>query len=167
MRRHSRNNLDVRASRAMALPIREILVPTDFSEHSNYALRYALALAGQIGARITLLHVLESPVIAPDEFYPGPVAPNILRAEQAIARTWETEKSKHPSQHQSIVKEGVPSQMIIETATAKGSDLIVIATHGRSGLAHVVLGSTTEKVIRQAPCPVLVVRFPGGHLVKE
>jgi universal stress protein A len=144
------------------LPVREILVPTDFSEHSTAALKYAIRFAGQVGARITLLHVIETPVATPDSDVCYPTVELInqitLAAEQAVIRICEQEKLKLPILGQTIVQIGVPPEVIKETARDQKSDLIIIATHGRTGLAHVVLGSTAEKVIRHAPCPVLVVR---------
>ncbi len=142
-------------------PIREILVPTDFSEHSNFALRYAMSVAREFNSRITLLHVIEPATVAGGAFCPAAANYDMisLSAEQAIARTWEHEKAAQPLPWRSMVREGIPYHMIIQTAKAEKSDLIIIATHGRTGLAHIFMGSTTEKVIRRAPCPVLVVRL--------
>ncbi|MGA3265388.1 MAG: universal stress protein [Verrucomicrobiota bacterium] len=142
-------------------PIREILVPTDFSEHSNFALRYAMSVAKEFNSRITLLHVIEPATVSGGAFCPAAANYNMISisAEQAIARTWEHEKSAQPLAWRSMVREGIPYHMIIQTAKAEKSDLIIIATHGRTGLAHIFMGSTTEKVIRRAPCPVLVVRL--------
>ena len=155
-----RHQLTAPASQEPALRINEILVPMDFSEHSNYALRYAMPFARQFNARITLLHVLEPPSIPADGAYVGVDSHQIaMNAEHAIARIWEQEKSKQPQTWRSIVKEGIPDQVIIQTARDLKTDLVIIATHGRTGLARVFLGSTTERVIRQAPCPILVVRL--------
>lgn len=147
------------------LSIREILVPTDFSEPSNSALKYALSFARQFDARVTLLHVLEPPLLPGDGFYPGPLSPDAaaLATEQRIARMWEREKSRQPLR--SMVRNGIPDREIVAVAKAEKMDLIILATHGRSGLAHVLLGSTAEKVIRQADCPVLVLRTQQKNLL--
>ena len=146
-----------------ALPvtrIRKILVPTDFSEHSNSALKCAMSFAKRFQATIALLHVIERQNVYPDVYYPRMVTPEQIKlaAEKALARICEQNKLEKPLLRQIIVQEGVPYQTIIETAKNQKMDLVVIATHGRTGLAHVLLGSTAERVIRHAPCLVLVVR---------
>ena len=154
------NQPDKVGSRVPALHIQEILVPTDFSEHSNYALRYAMSVARQFGARLTLLHVIEPASFPSDGLYVGPDFDRIaVTAEHNIASLWEREKSRQLVAWRSLVKEGIPDQVILQTANNQKTDLIIIATHGRTGLARVFLGSTAERVIRQAPCPVLVVRM--------
>ena len=148
-------------SPAPALNIREILVPTDFSEHSNYALKYAMSVARQFNARITLLHVIEPARLPSDGFCAGPDFDQVaLAAEHTTACIWEREKARQSLPWRSMVLEGIPNEVILQTAMDQKTDLIIIATHGRTGLARVFLGSTAEKVIRQAPCPVLVVRIP-------
>jgi nucleotide-binding universal stress UspA family protein len=81
-----------------------------------------------------------------------------LAAEQTVNRICEREKLRVPVLGETLVRMGTPSEIINETAGDRKTDLIILATHGRTGLAHVLHGSTAEKVIRQAPCPVLVVR---------
>lgn len=141
--------------------IREILVPIDFSEHSGNALKYAALFAAQFGAAITLLNVVEPPLVNPETVYPYTAHPDQISrtAERLFERTCHSEKLKPPVLRQTLVVPGTPCEKIVETAVNKQSDLIIIATHGRTGLAHVLLGSTAEKVIRHAPCPVLVVRL--------
>ncbi|MGA3269211.1 MAG: universal stress protein [Verrucomicrobiota bacterium] len=122
----------------LALNIQEILVPTDFSDYSKKALIYGASIAKRVGAKITLLHVVEPPVTS----YPYAGYP--FNVELLIRET--------------LCRVGLPYQEIANTAAALKSDLIVIATRGRTGFAHALLGSTTERVVRHAPCPVLVVR---------
>jgi len=147
---------------ASNLLIREILAPLDFSEHSYAALKYAIQLAEQVGARITLLHVVKPALGMPEGgvwcLDVESVSQIALVAEQAVARICKREKLRPPASGPTIVRIGVPSEVIKETAADQRSDLIVLATHGRTGLAHALLGSDAESVIRQAPCPVLVVR---------
>lgn len=143
-----------------ALKLQEILVPTDFSEYSKKALKYAVSVAEQFGAKITLLHVIEPAVTYPDAGYPVLVeSDRIMPAARAVADQICEEENCNPQLfRETLVQEGIPYQEITNTAKTLKADLIVIATHGRTGLAHVLLGSTTERVVRHAPCPVLVVR---------
>ena len=162
------NHEETAPSSALSLHIREILVPTDFSEHSNFALRYAMPLARQFDARITLLHVIEPASVPSDGLYLGSATDHLIPvAEHEIACIWEREKAIRPPAWRSIVGEGVPSEVILRTAAAEKTDLIIIATHGRTGLARVFLGSTAERVIRQAPCPVLVVRVEPREIDQQ
>jgi universal stress protein A len=133
---------------------KKILVPLDFSECSQKALQYATALARQFGAELELLHVVE-PYPAVPEMYPIDVETvqdgkaELENLRGAIGRDVGSRIS---------VRVGTPHLQIAEAARDLKADLIVISTHGRKGLSRAVLGSTTEKVVRHAPCPVLVVR---------
>jgi|WetSurMetagenome_2_1015567.scaffolds.fasta_scaffold305153_2 universal stress protein A len=142
------------------LRIQHLLVPVDFSEPCRKALRYAVQVAEKFGAKLTLLHVVE-PVGSPDFAY-FPLAADsgrVLRAAQAQMRLLCRREAIPPSMLASAqVREGKPYQRIAEAARSMNVDLIIIATHGYTGLDHVILGSTTERVVRHAPCPVLVVR---------
>lgn len=143
-----------------AARIREILVPIDFSEHSTIVLRYALELAEQFGAAITLINVIEPPLVNPETIYYTANSDQIIQtAENMLVQLCRREKQKQPLMRQTVVRSGTPCEKIVETARIKKVDLIIIGTHGRTGLAHILLGSTAEKVIRHAPCPVLVVRL--------
>jgi universal stress protein A len=149
--------------------IRDVLVPTDFSERANTALRYAIAFAEQFGARITLLHILSPPASYPDA--PSLSAESFVfflrDAERSLDHVCECEQLKRPLLRQTIISEGVTWDAIVETAKAQKTDLIILATHGRSGLARVLIGSTAEQVIRHAPCPVLVVPVRKSDLRHE
>jgi nucleotide-binding universal stress UspA family protein len=143
-----------------ALNIQQILVPTDFSEYSKKALKYAASVAEQFGAKITLLHVAEPSSSYPYAGYPFVAEPEEIMPplRAAVDQACEKENINPRLIRETLVKVGEPYQEIANTAKALKTDLIVIATHGRTGLAHILLGSTTEHLVRHAPCPVLVVR---------
>ncbi len=143
------------------LEIRSILVPIDFSESSNEAFQYAVAFARQFGAKLTLLHVIE--VVTAGDF--ADTFP-LLLDDEAI-NTGCKERLEDMVEElgvdsslieQILVREGRSFHEIGEAATEVRSDLIIISTHGYTGLKHVMLGGTAERVVRHAPCPVLVVR---------
>ena len=166
---------------------KHVLVPTDFSEPANHALRYAIEEAVLHRARVTLLHVQPSEartdvyyvtgspasgleaggdVVAWGRLGTTPVSePTVVLDDygeelltrlrdlvpEAFRDTWEVE-----------VAIGHPAETIVRLARERNADLIIMATHGRTGLRHVVLGSVAEKVIRLAPCPVLTVKETGN-----
>ncbi len=149
--------------RAAAGParLRRILVPTDFSEPSCKALEYAVALCralGEDGPEVLLLHAVE-PLPYPDEFGLG-MRLNALPLEPWRERLEGLAEGHVPAALRGPVRVtlGIPHQVICEAAQKWDADLVVIATHGYTGLRRFFLGSTTEKVVRHAPCPVLVVR---------
>ena len=154
--------------------VKRILVPTDFSTTSEIAFRYAVDLGRTHGAAIHLLYVLESPSPAaayPDGFSVDPPrlrAPAIddamrrleaMRTVSAAARVTTTTE----------VRVGRPTDDILGVAAARGTDLIVMGTHGRRGVAHLLLGSVAEHVVRAAPCAVLTLREASrvGQLVAQ
>ena len=164
-----------------------VLVPTDFSAPANEALRYAVEEAALHRARITLLHVL-APRRDTDVYYVtgGPPIsgytagldpdaggrvggassspPTVVRLdpqEDALTRLRDLAGGTFPGAWQAAVVAGHPADEIVHAARERGADLIVMATHGRTGLQHVLLGSVAEKVVRLAPCPVLTVRSQG------
>jgi nucleotide-binding universal stress UspA family protein len=144
------------------LPIRlkRIVVPIDLSEFSLQALPYAVAFAQKFGAEVILLHVIE-PEFPPPEVgrvrleAPGRDEENV--AEDYLKRLRQ-EVLDEDLRVRTTVRNGVPFQEITRAATSLGADLIVLTTHGHTGLKHVFLGSTAERVVRHADCPVLVVR---------
>lgn len=136
-----------------------ILVPVDFSECGQTAVRYALGMAAQFEAEVTLVHVVEQIIYPGDWMYP-PLAMSDFAAEK---REQVLEKMKglvkDPSAKVNyVVRVGRAWQEVTEMAKETNADLLVIATHGYTGLKHVLLGSVAEKIIRHAPCPVLTVR---------
>jgi nucleotide-binding universal stress UspA family protein len=144
------------------MDIRHILVPTDFSESSKRALDYAMGVAQALGAKLTLLHVVELPSYVTDGHTPVHVSAALRddlqeHAQRELAKL-PLEASVGPVEIARRVVVGVPHQQILETAVAEQVDWIVMATHGRTGLSHLVMGSVAERVLRTAPCPVLTTR---------
>jgi universal stress protein A len=144
------------------MEIRHLLVPTDFSEGSKQALEYALGLARTCGAKLTLLHVVELPSYITDGHTPVHLLMALRDDMQASARRELArllpEGSGTPVEIVRQVVVGAPHQQILEAAAAERVDWIVMATHGRTGLSHLVMGSVAERVLRTAPCPVLTIR---------
>jgi len=141
--------------------LKMILVPIDFSVCSKKALQYALPLAKQHGAAITLLYVAPKPTYAVSEFgavdYGAFESDMIAGGEKDLAALAARDvPGIIPSD--TVVRSGSPASEIVALAKDLPVDLIVISTHGRTGLTHVVLGSVAEHVVRYAPCPVLIVR---------
>ena len=140
--------------------IYNILVPVDFSDCSKKALRYAIPLAKEHEAALTLLYVVPNSYALGE--YGGiaymPAAGELCAAaSRDVDKLILTEvKAEVPAEARVLI--GNPSHEITEAAKTLPTDLIVISTHGRTGLKHVLLGSVAEHVIRHAPCPVLVVR---------
>lgn len=139
---------------------RRIVVATDFSDSSKFAVRYAVALAKRLASRLTILHVCE-PIVAGD----------LYGSVEAVALTREKEKSARRElaslvsrvggrgvQAKGVVELGLALDVIIERA--ESASLLVMGTHGRSGFSRMFIGSVAEKVVRSASCPVLVVRAP-------
>ena len=147
---------------------RRILVPLDFSQCAEKALQYALPFARQFGAELVLLHVVQG-YVPLSEFSagdPGFVAANSEEsAQKQLCSLKETLDSCIKSRV--VVRVGNPYTQIIETARELGIDLIILSTHGHTGLALVFLGSTTERVVRRAGCPVLVVRENENEFIPE
>lgn len=145
----------------MRFQLKKVLVPLDFSEPSRKALRYAQAFAEQFGARLTLLHVVE-PLSYPPDFAVVPLLPPDAegpRLQELAKHLAELGRSVGGGvETEPIVISGRPWQGVVDYAKEADVDLIIVSTHGYTGLKHVLLGSVTEKIVRHAPCPVLVVR---------
>lgn len=143
------------------LHLKQILVPVDFSTFSGRALRQALPLAQRFGAEIVLLHVIE---LFPIDYLVRTEAdtetgPEARRRAKAALEQLGTKVLAHGGVgHRSVVRVGKPYREIIKAARELKADWIVLSTHGRTGLDRFYLGSTAERVVRHAPCPVLVVR---------
>jgi len=156
----------------MGLEIKKILVPIDFSDYSKNSLKYAVNFADQFNSEITLIYVVE-PVIYPLDFSMGQIAIPSVNAEWDLKAKEELEKLAKQEIPESFkvsvkIKTGKPFLEIIDTAAEENVDLIIIATHGHSGVEHILFGSTAEKVVRKAPCPVLTLREPiKGFMFKE
>ncbi len=142
--------------------LKTILVPVDFSAFSNKAVDYAVAFAEQFGAEVVLLHVVE-PMVYPESYVPSPAAGDelnhhlIASAEERLVKQRES-VGPEGVKVRTVARAGRPFVEICEVARETGVDLIILATHGYTGLKHVLLGSTAERVVRHAPCPVLTVR---------
>lgn len=142
------------------LQFRKILAPIDFSPASRNGLKHALRFAGEFGAELTLLYILEPLTPASFAAIPGAVAfPEIdfTKAEKEL-RSLAASVRQQGEEPRWKIRVGVPSHEIVEVAKEADVDLIVIATHGYTGWKHFCIGSTAERVVRAAPCPVLVVR---------
>jgi nucleotide-binding universal stress UspA family protein len=149
------------------LPIRIILYPTDFSERAQAAFQVACALARDHGARLILLHVVSPPVIAYGETITDLVIVASNERTQELLNQLKPADPTVPCERQ--FKEGDPAAQILAVAKATQCDLIVMGTHGRTGLGRLLMGSVAEQVVRRAPCPVLTVKtpFPGAERIGE
>lgn len=149
------------AGEAGSLRVKSILVPIDFSPPSKKALAYAVAAARQFKAKLTLLHVIE-PVATPDFAASFPLAMEndelMAAAKKQLEGVVKAARIPPGSVEKILVRFGRSYHEIAGAARTRKVDLIIIATHGYTGLKHAFLGSTTERVVRHAPCPVLVVR---------
>jgi universal stress protein A len=141
------------------LRLKHILVPVDFSDPSLKALHYAEKFAEQFGSRLTLLHVIQ-PVAYPADFgYPTTLVGTMDdEVQQQISGRLASLAGSSTPRGEALVRVGQPYDEITAAAADLAVDLIVIATHGHTGLKHALLGSTAERVVRHAPCPVLTVR---------
>ena len=152
----------VTPSQPGSFQLRRILVPVDFSASSKKALQYAAGFSAAFAPEIHLLHVVQVFTVPPELGYMPPELPNSQQELVAAARS-ELEKlcprdASADGRFQISVRAGVPWQEIADAARETDADLIILATHGHTGLKHVLLGSIAERVVRYAPCPVLIVR---------
>lgn len=145
------------------LTFKSILHPTDFSEASELALRMAVGLARDYQARLIVLHALEPPVYY-GELGVSFIPPEDYR-EKAQERIAALVGPDRPIEVETIVVEGIAAVEILRAASELHPDLIVIGSHGRTGLGRVLMGSVAEEISRKAPCPVLIVREP--HKIPE
>lgn len=143
------------------LAIRKILVPTDFSDCSEAALAYGRHMAQAFGASLHVLHVVQDPYTQPwaAEAFPAPLGDLLVQwEEQARARMVDSLPEAERASTTVATQIGSPFFEIVRYAQDEQIDLIVLGTHGRGPLGHMLLGSVAEKVVRKAPCPVLTVR---------
>ncbi|HED07678.1 MAG TPA: universal stress protein [Ignavibacteria bacterium] len=144
--------------------IKKILVPIDFSDYSKDALNYAINFIKYFNAKLTLIYVIE-PVIYPPDFSATQIS--IPPTDYELTKTAK-ESLEHFIEREipsnidvdTVIKTGKPFVEIIETAEEENIDLIIISSHGHSGIEKILFGSTAEKVVRKAPCPVLTLRTP-------
>ena len=130
---------------------RNILVATDFSESSDLAFNYALSLARKFEARLLIVHVINEPVEKLEE--------EIEEGAQKMMEKFCRSHLRDYENYDSFIVPGIPYDEIIKKAGEENADLIVIGTHGRTGLDHVLFGSTAEKVVRKSPIPVMTIRI--------
>ena len=145
-------------------PFKKILVPYDFSDPSKYALHSAADVARRYEAPITLMHVCDSQLFSVPESYLLYDASRLPQFLASLEKQLETVKHELMAvdvmQVQTQVVQGSPYAEIVRHAADGLYDLIVMGTHGRTGLAHALMGSVAERVVRTAPCAVLTVRRP-------
>ncbi len=141
---------------------KRILCPVDFSSYSKAALEEAAGLAKSVGAELCLIHAYQNPAyVLPMSGYVGPTADMIGKIRQQLAEELEALAGPYRSQGiktETLVVEGVPYKSIVDHAGEWNADLIVMGTHGRTGLAHALTGSVAERVVRLSHCPVLITR---------
>lgn len=169
-KKRSVGSVAAKISLPLTVTLKKILVPIDFSDNSKKAIRYAVPLAKQFGASITLINIIE-PTVFPSDFGFGQMSfPDVERelvdkAERELAGI--VDDLKTTVKIVSVVKAGIPFVEITNYAADEEFDLIIVATHGRTGFEHILFGSTAEKIIRKAPCPALVVRAEERDFVDE
>jgi nucleotide-binding universal stress UspA family protein len=152
------------------IDLHRILVPTDFSKHSQNALRYAVAFGERFQAELVLLHVVQDlAMYVPDAVtLAPPFLPPVDQLTAAVRTALERVIDDYQLRGKAVraeIRQGTPFYEIIQFAKENDIDLIVMGTHGHTGLVHVLMGSVTEKVVRKAPCPVLTVRHPEHEFV--
>ena len=148
----------------MTNTITNILVPVDFSPHAERAFGFAATLAHRFGAKLTLVHVVDDSFVTggwSSEIY-VPNVPELMEnliadADRRLATLKASAAALGLTAETAVIR-GRPAPAIVEHAKNGGFDLIVMGTHGRTGVSHVVMGSVAERVLRKAPCPVLTVR---------
>lgn len=141
---------------------RTILFATDFSESSDFAFDYALSLARKFGSRLLVVHVINEPVDLRG-FYVPHISFDKLEEEieEGAKKMMEKFCRTHMGDYQNyecVILPGIPYDEVIKKAASEAADLIVMGTHGRTGLDHVLFGSTAEKVVRKSPVPVMTIR---------
>jgi nucleotide-binding universal stress UspA family protein len=147
------------------MQIKTILVPCDFSAHAEHAFRWALGLAERLGAKVVLVHA--APLFSHLVYPESASLLDLTKMEAEIIADTEKclgeflgKKGTSPVMVETRAVTGDPFWEICQAAEREHADLIVMGSHGRTGLAHVLLGSVAERVVRHAPCPVLVARLP-------
>ena len=144
-------------------PFEKILIAIDFSENSDFAFDYALTLAKQFKAELTVMHVINEPVDLRG-FYVPHISFEELEKEIEEGATKMMEKFCQAkldgfTNYKTEIVSGIPYEEIIKKAEETSASLIVLGTHGRTGLDHLIFGSTAERVVRSASCPVLTIRL--------
>ena len=151
------------------IKLKRVLVPTDFSDSARHAFTYGLSFAKEYGAELVLLHVVENVTVGyASDLFPVPMAEvfqeisGYARAE--LAKLGQEARDRGVSASEQVIQ-GKPSNEIIRFASENQVDMIVLGTHGKGMLDQALFGSTTERVVRRAPCPVLTVRTTEHEFV--
>jgi nucleotide-binding universal stress UspA family protein len=143
----------------------KIVIAIDFSENSDYAFEYALALAKQFNAELTVMHVINEPVDLRGFYVPHISFEQLEKEiEEGAGKMMDKfcrAKLEGFANYKTAIVSGVPYEEIIRKAEETDASLIVMGTHGRTGLDHLIFGSTAERVVRSASCPVLTIRLPA------
>lgn len=146
-------------------PFTKILTAVDFSENSECAFDYALMLAKQFNAELSIIHVINEPVDLRGFYVPHISFEQLEKEiEEGAAKMMDAfcaEKLGSYAQYTTAIVTGIPYDEITAAASRIDASLIVLGTHGRTGLDHILFGSTAERVVRSASCPVLTVRLPA------
>ena len=154
---------------AERVDIKRIVLPTDFSNHSKLAARYAVALARAVGAQLDVVHVVDQ-AVHPSFYAIG--KESLLELDPELEGRIRKATSDFINevapdvQYNTVVREGRPAEEIAELAGTGPDTLVVIASHGAGGLERLMLGSTTDRVLRKTPCPVLIVKLGERNFVK-
>jgi len=147
------------------MQIKTVLFPTDFSQGARAAMDHAISLAKDYQSKLILLYVIQDISIAewyiPSSLSAADLVEDMQKSAWNEMDKWGAEVSHSVKDVEKLVVRGVPFVEIIKTAKERQADLIVIGTHGRTGIDHMLFGSTAERVVRKAACPVLTVRIPG------
>jgi nucleotide-binding universal stress UspA family protein len=147
------------------IKMNKIVCPVDFSPSSNYALDYAIDLARMFKAQLTLLHVVEVPFLPSYAMAGVPeLSLPLEQIEEGARKGLERLAGECRARYGKVETEqrtGAAFMEIIAYSRESHADMIVMGTHGRTGLSHIIIGSVAEKVVRKAPCPVLTIRHPA------
>jgi nucleotide-binding universal stress UspA family protein len=151
--------------------MKKVLVPTDFSDSARHALTYGISFAREYGAELVLLHVVENITVGyASDLFPVPMAEVFQEisgyAKAELAKLAALARERGVATVAEIVVQGKPSAEIIRHAAENAVDMIVLGTHGKGMLDQALFGSTTERVVRRAPCPVLTVRKAEHEFVE-
>ena len=151
------------------IKLKKVLVPTDFSESARHAFTYGVSFAREFQAELVLLHVVENLTVGyASDLFPVPMAEVFQEisgyAKAELAKLAEEARQKGITVVE-LVAQGKPSAEIIRHAAENSVDMIVLGTHGKGMLDQALFGSTTERVVRRAPCPVLTVRMAEHEFV--
>jgi nucleotide-binding universal stress UspA family protein len=148
---------------------KKILFCTDFSENAHWAFTYALNLAKTYKGKLLILHVTPDPAFVYPDTLNAYISEETLQKLEASEEekmdrelnTYYVQKMDGFEDYKTLLKKGAAFYEIIKTVKEESVDLVVMGTHGRTGLDHILFGSTAEKVVRKSPCPVLTIRLPG------